>query len=125
MKKKVEGTTQTQEKRIQEKFRFMLNEAIPVNQEERRKYVGDVAFFYLSIFKSKLQHFHGLQLEELAQIGRSERLSDIIRANINSMRLINEWMQFCVSEHQGNLEGIRNALPDSEEFINDIKKKYG
>jgi len=125
MIKKAKRLPQAQENKIYKKLRFILSEAIPTNQEERRKYVGDVAFFYGSIFSKKLEHFHGLQLEELSQIGRSQELSNIIRANINTLHLIDEWMQDMFNEHQGNIEGIRNALPDREEFINNIKIKYG
>jgi hypothetical protein len=124
MKKKVKGLPQTQNQ-INQRFLIMLDEAIPVDQEGRRKYVGDIAFFYGSTFKQKLQHFRGLQLEELARYGVDERTSDFIRSNINVINLIDDWMQKMFNEHEGNLHGIRDALGSDEEFIREINKKYG
>jgi hypothetical protein len=125
MKKKAEGLPQAQKNKIEEQFTSMLNGGIPVEQEVRRKYVGDVAFFYGSVFKKKLAHFRYLQLEELSKIGRTEQLNDIIRANINVLNLIDEWMQTMYNEHQGNLEEIRDSFGDDKSFIKVIKKKYG
>lgn len=102
----------------------MLEEAIPVAQQERKKYMADVAFFYSTIFKEKIKHFIGLQLEELAQVGRSERMDDMIRANINCFRLIDDWMKEKTSEHIGNLTEIRNSLDQDKDFINKIKEDY-
>lgn len=124
MTKKAKGITPAQ-KEINERLLFMLEEAIPRSQTERKKYVGDIAFFYATIFKKKLEHFIGIQLEELAQIGRTELSTNIIRANINAFRLIDDWMKLMTSEHQGNLDGVRNSFDDTKNIINNMEKKYG
>jgi hypothetical protein len=110
---------------LKNKLVFVLEESIPKKQEDRKKYMADIAFFYASIFKEKLQHFIGEQLNELAQIGRTETLNNIIRSNINAFRLIQEWMEEKTNEHIGNIEEIRNGLDDDKEFISKIKKDYG
>lgn len=128
--KKSEGITQLK-KRIKEleeqleikhKLLFMLDESIPKEQSERKKYVSDVAFFYGIVFKDKIQHFIGMQLEELAQIGRTELSSNIIRANINCFRLIDEWLRQRTNEHMGNLEDIRESFETDKDFINKLNK---
>jgi len=103
----------------------LLNESIPETQNERKKYMGDVALFYSSIFKNKLKHFITQQLEELAQIGRTELSTNIIRANINVFRLIDEWMEERTNEHIGNIEQIRRSFDNEDDFINNMKKTYG
>ena len=93
-------TKQPQKKNKEEKkLLFILEESIPFAQNERKKYVSDIALFYQTIFKSKLQHFIGLQLEELAQIGRTELGNNVIRANINCFRLVDTWMEKMTNEH--------------------------
>lgn len=106
------------------KLVFLLEEAIPKEQEDRKKYVADIAFFYGVVFKKKLQHFMGLQMEELAQIGHTELMQNIIRSNINCFRLLSEWFEQKSNEHFGNLEEIRNSLDGDVDFINEVKKKY-
>jgi len=39
------------QKKIDEKLLFILEEAIPKSQTERKRYVADCAFFYATIFK--------------------------------------------------------------------------
>jgi hypothetical protein len=124
MKKTSKGLPQLKNK-IQKDFLMMLDEAIPVAQNERKKYVSDIALFYQSVFKKKLQHFIGLQLLELAQIGRTELGTNIIRSNISCLRIIDEWFEERSNEHFGNLEEIRDSLSDGDLIINDLKKKYG
>jgi len=132
MIKKSEGTTQLQKEikelkeqlELKNKLVFMLDESIPKEQSERKKYVADVAFFYGSVFKKKIQEFIGSQLEELAQIGRTELGNNIIRSNINCFRLIDEWMEKMSNEHFGNLEEIRSSFKNNEEFISKIKQEY-
>lgn len=108
----------------EKKLLFILEESIPKDQTGRKKYVADIAFFYASIFKSKLQHFIGLQLEELAKIGRAEKENDLFRSNINCFRLIDTWMEKMHNEHVGNVQVIRNSLDDDKQFINKIKETY-
>lgn len=110
---------------IQNKFVFVLEDSIPKNETERKKYVGDIALFYTSVFKEKIKHFIGNQLEELAQIGRTELGSNIIRSNINCFRLIDEWMKQKTNEHIANVENIRQRFDTNEEFINNMKTTYG
>lgn len=125
MKKKGASQTGNSEQReIDENFTFMLNEAIPVSQGERKKYVSDIALFYNTVFKKKLKHFKGLQLEELAQIGRTELGSNIIRSNINCFELIGEWMETMSNEHVGNLEQMRQSFDEGNDIIKDLKDKY-
>lgn len=119
-------TKQPQKKNKEEKkLLFILEESIPFAQNERKKYVSDIALFYQTIFKSKLQHFIGLQLEELAQIGRTELGNNVIRANINCFRLVDTWMEKMTNEHVGNLESIRESFNEGEDFINKLHKKHG
>lgn len=120
-KKTSKGKTplKTEEKRIA----FILNESIPKAQQERKKYMGDIAFFYSSIFKSKIQHFIGMQLEALAIEGRPVLNDQFIRSSISVFRLIDEWMEERTSEHIGNVTGIRNSLEGDQTFIKNIKEK--
>lgn len=118
-------TTQPKKNTEDKKLLFILKESIPFSQSERKKYVSDIALFYQSIFKKKIEHFIGLQLEELAQIGRTELGNNIIRANINCFRLIDTWMEKMTNEHVGNLESIRKSLDEGEDFINKLQKEHG
>lgn len=111
--------------KIDENLLFILEESIPISGTERKKYMADIAFFYAAIFKSKLKHFIGLQLLELSQIGRTEAESNMIRANINCFRLIEDWMEEKTNEHLGNISEIRNSLDDNKDFINKLKEEYG
>lgn len=86
---------------------FLLNDSVPVGDTLRKKYVADVALFYSSIFKDKLKHFIGLQMMELSQIGRTELSTNILRANINCFRVIDEWMQQMSNEHVAYIENER------------------
>lgn len=103
---------------------FVLEESIPTAQTERKKYMGEVALFYGSVFKSKIQHFISLQMEELAQIGRTELGTNMIRANINCFRLIDDWMNKCSNEHFGDLQEARNSFNENSKIINNLKEKY-
>lgn len=108
-----------------EKYRitFLLEEAVPESQQERKKYVADIAFFYSSIFKKKLQHFIGMQLEALATEGRPVVDDQFLRSSISVFRLIDEWMEAKTNEHIGNVTGIRNSLEGDQAFIKNIKDK--
>jgi len=125
MKKTGKGKPQPQKNIEETKLLFTLEESIPFTQTERKKYVSDIALFYQTVFKKKLQHFIGLQLEELAQIGRTELGNNIIRANINCFRLIDSWMEKMTNEHVGNLEEARESFKEGEELISNLNKKYG
>lgn len=103
---------------------FLLDEAIPKEGTARKRYMADIALFYGTIFKEKLQHFISDQLTELAQIGRTELGSNIIRSNINCFRLIDTWMKDRTNEHLGNLQEMREKFKDEEEFINQFKETY-
>jgi len=108
-----------------DKLIFSLEDSIPKAQSNRKRYVGDIALFYQSIFKEKLKHFIGDQLEELAQIGRTELSSNIIRSNINCFRLIGDWMELKTNEHIGNVEEMRGHSDTDKDFINNMKTTYG
>jgi len=103
---------------------FLLEESIPKDATGRKQYVSDIAYFYATTFKEKLKHFIGLQLIELAQIGRSEKESNIIRANINCFNLIDDWMDKETKEHFGDLEQLRNSFDNNDDFINKLKDEY-
>mgnify|MGYP003636722791 CR=1 FL=1 len=109
---------------LKNKLEFLLEESIPEGQGERRKYMSSIALFYSSTFKEKLKHFIGDQLEELAQIGRTELGTNIIRSNINCFRLIDDWLKEKTNEHLGNLQEVRESLGENGEFINEMKQKY-
>jgi hypothetical protein len=64
-------------------------------------------------------------MSELAQLGRSERESDIIRSNINCFNLISDWMEERTTEHIGDLETMRNSFDENDKFINNFKETYG
>ena len=115
----------TEIEELDKKFLFLLDDPMPKTQTERKKYVSDVALFYQTVFKKKLQHFIGLQLEELAQVGHSEEMYNTFRANINCFRLIDEWMESKTNEHIGDLENLRSQFNSNEEFISNLKKTYG
>tara|TARA_B110000503_G_C6848146_1_gene289645 strand:- start:54 stop:428 length:375 start_codon:yes stop_codon:yes gene_type:complete len=123
MKKKSHPQRELTQKEIDEKLELMLNEALPTSQQERKKFMSDCAFFYVTIFKKKLQHFRLLQMEELSYLGRDDKFYDTLRSNINCFNLINKWFETMTSEHVGNTEEIRNSLHDDADFIKDLKKK--
>lgn len=104
---------------------FLLDEAIPKGETQRKRYMADISLFYSTIFKEKLKHFIGEQMEELSRFGRSREGDDFIRASINVFRLIDEWMLKRTNEHLGNLEELRNKVSDDKEFINKFKTIYG
>lgn len=106
------------------KLLFRLEENIPKSQQERKKYVGDIAYFFSSIFQTKLQHFIGEQLLDLSIRGRSKEQDDMIRANIYCFGLIEKWMKEKTSEHIGNVTNIRNSLDDDGKFSDTLKDKY-
>lgn len=106
------------------KFLFMLEESIPVEGNARKRYVADIALFYHSVFKNKLQHFIGEQMVELSKIGQSELMTNIIRSNINAFHLIDTWMLQRQNEHLGNLEQMRQAFGTEDQFTEEFKKTY-
>ncbi len=108
---------------IKHELRYLLEEAVPKEQNDRKDYVSDCAFFYRKIFKEKLEHFIGLQMVELSQLGRSEEGTVVLRSNINCFRLIDEWFIEKTNEHLGNITEIRNSLDESEGIINSLKDK--
>ena len=122
--KKGNGKTEPKIK-DQKQITFLLEEAIPKGQSERKKYMADCAFFYSVVFKKKLQHFIGMQLEVLATEGRPVVSDQFIRSSISVFRLIDEWFQKMETEHIGNVEEIRNSFENDKEFINNIKITYG
>lgn len=124
MNKKEREKPNQEEKQINEKLIFMMNEAIPTSQQDRKKYVGDVAFFYNTIFRKKLQHFIGLQLEELAVIGRTELGNNILRSNISCFRLIDDWCKEMLNEHLSNMNQVRQSFGEDKNIIKDLKDKY-
>jgi len=113
-----------EELEIKNKLIFALEDSVPKIPTERKKYVADIHFFYATIFKNKIKHFIGMQLEELAQVGRSELGSNILRSNINCFRLIQEWFERMSNEHMGDVEEINNSLDSNKDFINKLKKTY-
>lgn len=114
----------TSQQEIDDKLELMLNEGIPTSAQERKKFMSDCAFFYVTIFKKKLQHFRLLQMEELSYLGREEKFYDTLRSNINCFHLIDEWMNKMTNEHVGNMEEIRNGLDKGEDIINNLREKY-
>ncbi len=128
--KKSEETLQQQIKNLEEqlviknKLVSLFEESIPIEGNARKRYVADIALFYQTVFKEKIKHFIGLQMEELAQIGRTESANDIIRANINCFRLIDTWMETKTNEHLGNLEEMRSAFGEGDEFRQKLKETY-
>lgn len=104
---------------------FLLDESIPEGETKRKRYMADISLFYGTIFREKLKHFIGMQMEELSKFGRSKEGDDFIRASISVFRLINEWMELRTNEHLGNLEEMRSKFGDDKEFINNFKKTYG
>lgn len=124
MNKKQVREKPSQIKKEEKRIEFILEESIPKEQVARKKYVADIAFFYSTIFKSKLKHFIGMQLEALATEGRPVVNDQFIRSSISVFRLIDEWMEERTNEHIGNVNSIRNSLEDDKEFINKIKKDY-
>lgn len=124
MAKKKVTQKANQQKEIDTMLELMLNESIPTAQSERKKYMSDCAFFYVTIFKRKLEHFKYLQLQELAYLGRDEEFYRVVRCNINCFRLIDEWMEKMTNEHVGNMESIRMSFDETKSDINNLKKTY-
>jgi len=110
---------------LRDSIGFLLDEAIPKGETQRKRYMADISLFYSTIFKEKLKHFIGEQMEELSRFGRSREGDDFIRASIEVFRLINEWMLTRTNEHLGNLEELRSKVKDDNEFISKFKTIYG
>lgn len=110
---------------LQKSIGFLLDEAIPKGETQRKRYMADISLFYSTIFKEKLKHFVGMQMEELSRFGRSREGDDFIRASISVFRLIDEWMLTRTNEHLGNLEELRSKFGDDKEFISNFKTIYG
>lgn len=104
---------------------FLLDEAVPKGETQRKRYMADISLFYSTIFKDKLKHFIGEEMEELSRFGRSREGDDFIRASIEVFRKINEWMLMRTNEHLGNLEELRSKFKDDSEFISKFKTIYG
>jgi len=121
---KKKSKRKTSLKKEEYRIKFLLEEAIPKSQQERKKYVGDIAYFYSSIFKNKLQHFIGMQLEALATEGRPVVNDQFLRSSISVFRLIDEWMEQKTNEHIGNVTTIRNSLDDDAKFKGELEDKY-
>lgn len=117
-------TTLKEQLEIKDKLVFSLEEAIPKEMTARKKYMSDIALFYETVFKGKIQHFIGLQLEELAKIGRTELGTNIIRSNISCFRLIDDWMQERTNEHMADLQDARNRVGVPENITSDLREKY-
>lgn len=114
-----------EELKMKKSISFLLDETIPIEENQRKIYMADISLFYEKIFKNKLKHFIGSQMSELAQFGRSEKWSDFLKASINVFRIIDEWMELRTNEHLGDLEEMRNRFQDDKEFINNFNKTYG
>jgi len=110
---------------LKDSIGFLLDEAIPKGETQRKRYMADISLFYSTIFKEKLKHFIGEQMEELSRFGRSREGDDFIRASIEVFRLINEWMLTRTNEHLGNLEELRSKFSDDKQFIDKFKTIYG
>lgn len=110
---------------LRDSIGFLLDEAIPKGETQRKRYMADISLFYSTIFKEKLKHFIGEQMEELSRFGRSREGDDFIRASISVFRLIDEWMLVRTNEHLGNLEELRSKVKDNNEFISKFKTIYG
>lgn len=123
MIKKGEGKTQPQ-KEIDKKLLFTFNESIPTNITERKKFVADCTFFYVTLFKKQIQFFRGEQLLELSKIGRTEELNNVIRANINCFNLLDTFFEKMQNEHLSNMNEIRNGFDNEKDFLEKIKKEY-
>lgn len=113
-----------QQLEFKNQLRFTLDDSIPKDQNGRKEYMSNVAAFYALVFKNKIPNFISLQMEELAQIGRTELGSNVIRSNINCFRIIDEWMQDCTNEHMGNLNEARQSFNEDDKIISNIKEKY-
>lgn len=103
---------------------FLLEESIPVNQTERKRYMGDISLFYGKIFKDKLKHFIGIQLEFLSKLGRTREEDMVTRCNINCFNLIDDWMNERTNEHLGDLQVMRSRVETDEQFKNKFKETY-
>lgn len=100
-----------------------MDNGIPRKTTERKQYVAQVALFY-SVFKKVIENFIYLQHKELQIWGRSEKVYDFYRANINVFNLIDEWMQERVNEHFAYLQEGKTEQEKNEELINNMKHKF-
>lgn len=94
------------------------------NETERKKYVSDVTMSYVTVFKKQFPQFIFDQQQFLSMFGRSEKEYDIIRCNINVIRLFEEWMIRMTNEHLGDLEESRNKVEETEDFTNNLRETY-
>lgn len=109
---------------FKKELEFLFEDSIPKEEKAQKEYVTDVAFFYQKILKEKIRHFIGLQMEQIAQFGRSEKESEFYRSNINCFRLMDEWCERLVNHHVADLEEAKEAQEDNETFIKNLKDKH-
>lgn len=95
-----------------------------MSETERKKYVSDVTMCYVTVFKKQFPQFIFDQQQFLSIIGRSEKEYDIIRCNINVIRLFEEWMIRMTNEHLGDLEESRNKVEETEDFTSNLRETY-
>ena len=114
----------TKKEDINSNLKITFESVIPKSQGDRKRFVADCTFFYITVFKKQLEYFRGEQLLELAKIGRTEELNNIIRANINCFNLIDTFFEKMQNEHESNLTEIRDSFRQGDEVINSLKKKY-
>ncbi len=108
---------------VRSKIKYTLTESIPKAEQERKKYMSDIAAFYAIVFKKKLESMIGSQYQALALLGKTDREYDQFRMNINCF-LIEEWFEDCTNEHLGDLEEMRKAAGNNDDFISNMKETY-
>lgn len=105
-------------------FEYMLNEDIPIEQNERKSYMSDITMFYRKIFKKKIDHAVSLQKDALTIIGKTPEEYALFRATANAFFLLNEWFLEREREHLGNLQEKRQAVESGMDIASEISSKY-
>ncbi len=110
LEEKIKKLEQEKEELLLKRSLFeFFDDPIPKNQDDRKKYMSDVAFAY-TIMRDKLRHFIQLEKNALAEVGYPAEQYRIYRSNIYCFTVFDQWMERCTNEHLGDLQEARNRL---------------
>ncbi len=121
---RVELEKYRQEESQRKKFREMLKENVPEEQNARKNYFTDITMFYNKYFKDKLTHMISMQKNEIIIFGKTEKEYDTYRANINCFYLLDDWFSHAEREYLSDLEEARQKVEEDLASVDHITRKY-
>lgn len=100
----------------------LMDKKVPQSAQEREKFVTDVTVFYNNVFKARLAEMINDQKDELARMDLGEKMSDIIRSNINCLHLFKDWFERLEVEHLGDLQ-VKRERQEEDESISRLRSQ--